>query len=278
VKINDGDGSHARAPGSTTFAPPFDLAGKVALVTGSSRGIGKAICADLASRGAAVACASRDLKLAGATASLIRSHGGEADVFSVDVRDEESVIEMVESVTGTFGRLDILVNNAGVAGDGGVVEETLGGWTDVLSTNLTGVFLCTKHSVTHLARSGRGSVVNIGSIHGTVSMQNLAAYCAAKGGLHHLTKQLALDLAKFGIRVNCVAPGFIRSDMFDRSHSEARKVHIARLHPLGRVGVPEEVAYPVSFLCSDLSSFITGAVLLVDGGLTTQYGIDTADI
>lgn len=262
---------------SEILAPVLDLSGRVAVVTGASRGIGRAIAVDLARWGAAVACASRDVELARATCHAIRVDGGDAVAVPVDVRDEGSIVGMVKSVLDAFGGVDILINNAGIAGGGSVAQTEPESWSDVLSTNLTSVFLCTRHLVDHLARSGKGSIVNVGSINGAVSMKQLAAYCASKGGLHHLTKQMALDLAEFGIRVNCAAPGFIRTDMFETSHSDERKAHIARLHALGRVGVPEEVAYPVSFLCSDLASFITGAVLFVDGGLTVQFGLDAVE-
>jgi NAD(P)-dependent dehydrogenase (short-subunit alcohol dehydrogenase family) len=256
----------------------FDLSGRVAIVTGASRGIGQAIALDLARHGADVACASRDMDLATETAEAVQISGSRAVALPLDVRSEESIVAMARSVHDIFGRADILVNNAGVAGGGGVAEIDLAGWSDVLATNLTGVFLCSKHLVEHLSRSGHGAIVNVGSINGVVTMKQLAAYCASKGGLHHLTKQMALDLAERGIRVNCVAPGFIKTDMFDTSHSEQRKAYIAKLHALGRVGLPEEVAHPVSFLCSDLASFITGATLLVDGGLTVQFGLDAAEL
>jgi 3-oxoacyl-[acyl-carrier protein] reductase len=249
--------------------PGIDLSGRVAVVTGASRGIGRAIAIDLAARGARVACASRDRALAGETAA-----GANGMAFTCDVRSEESVQALCDDVLRELGPVDILVNNAGVA----VIEPIEGasteGWNDVIASNLTAAFLTMRAFAEPLARSGRGAIVNIGSINGLVTMHELASYCASKGGLHHLSRQAANELGPRGIRVNCVAPGFVRSDMFDTSHSEERKAWIARLHALGRVGAPEEIAHVVSFLCSDLAAFVTGAVIPVDGGLTTQFGLE----
>ncbi|MBM3678635.1 MAG: glucose 1-dehydrogenase [Actinobacteria bacterium] len=250
------------------------LHGKVALVTGASRGIGKAICLDLAAHGAAVACVSRDGDRAEETAAACRDAGTQALAVVADIREAAARRETVARCEADLGGLDVLVNNAGIVAGGGADAESDEDWADVIATNLTAPFMLTRDAVPLLRRSGRGAVVHIGSILGEVTAHGVTSYCAAKGGLHHLTKQQANDLARHGIRVNLVAPGYIRTDMFEGGHTEERKAHIAKLHPLGRVGDAAEVAACVTFLVSDRASFVTGACLAADGGLLTQYGYE----
>jgi len=251
---------------------PLELPGRVALVTGANRGIGRAIARDLVCRGARVICASRDIEAAAAVAEEIGSPGESTAAVALDVLEESSVDRAVAEGLRAFGALDILVNSAGIS-----LVEPAGqgaGWRRVIDTNLTGAYLCIRAAIEPLSRSHSAAIVNVGSINGLVTAKGLAAYCASKGGLHQLTRQLALELAERAIRVNCVAPGFVRTDMFESGHSEERKAWIARLHAMGRVAEAEEVASAVAFLCSDLASFVTGAVLTVDGGLTTQFGLE----
>jgi NAD(P)-dependent dehydrogenase (short-subunit alcohol dehydrogenase family) len=253
--------------------PREGLTGRVALVTGASRGIGRAVALDLAVNGACVALVGRDRPALTQTALTIAELGGTTVEVVADVRSETEIARAVADTVAAAKRLDILVNNAGVAGVEPVVQMSRASWDEVIETNLTAPFLFVRESVTHLGSSGHGAIINIGSVMGIVAIDNVAAYCAAKGGLHQMTKEMALELAPRGIRVNCVAPGFIRTDMFETSHSEERQRLIASRHALGRVGTPEEVAAAVTFLASDRASFITGACLVVDGGLTTQVGI-----
>jgi NAD(P)-dependent dehydrogenase (short-subunit alcohol dehydrogenase family) len=254
--------------------PDRQLAGRVALVTGASGGIGRACAVDLALSGAAVALVSRDVEATRATAGEVESAGGDSVVLECDVRDEEQIREVIAGAVEAFGRLDVVVNNDGVGRGVGTADEDSEGWQDVLATNLTAPFLLVRHALEQLERSPGGAVVNIGSVLGVVTQRDATAYCASKAGLHQLTRQMAMDLAPRGIRVNCVAPGYIRTELFRRSNPPERQERLGEVHALGRVGEPEEVARAVTFLSSDAASFITGACLMVDGGLTAQYGFE----
>jgi NAD(P)-dependent dehydrogenase (short-subunit alcohol dehydrogenase family) len=258
--------------------PDRQLAGRVALVTGASGGIGRACAVDLALSGADVALVSRDVESTLTTAREVEAAGGGSVVLGCDVRDEDRIRAAVEGALEAFGRLDVVVNNAGIGRGVGTAEEDLDGWQDVLATNLTAPFLFVRHAVEALEGSPGGAVVNIGSVLGVVAQREATAYCASKAGLHQLTRQMAMDLAPRGIRVNCVAPGYIRTELFRRSNSPARQARLGDVHALGRVGEPEEVARAVTFLSSDAASFITGACLMVDGGLTVQYGFELLDV
>lgn len=250
------------------------LAGKVALVTGAASGLGAATARAMAREGAAVMLSDRD-PAGAALAQAIVDDGGQAAYRLHDVTSEEGWAETVAATQAEFGALHCLVNNAGVASSLDLMTHSLADWRAVLSVNLDGVFLGMRHAGPAIAEAGGGSVINLSSILGKVGMAGTAAYCASKGGVALLTKSAALEWAPLGIRVNSVHPGFIETPMVaDALHAaengnEMRDQLIAA-HPLGRFGVPREIADAVVFLASDESSFMTGSELVVDGGFTAQ--------
>ena len=241
----------------------IDLAGKVALVTGSTRGIGRAIAQGLRDAGARVAICGRDLVKAQAVAAEV---GGDAKGFAADVGDIASVQQLVADVEAAYGRLDILVNNAGLTRDNLMLRIKDEDWDAVIDANLRGAFVATRAATRGMMKRRWGRVINIASVVGITGNKGQANYAASKAGLIGLTKSVAKELASRNILANVVAPGFIETDMTAAMLPEARAA-MAGAIPLERLGRPEDVAGVVVFLSSDAASYITGQVLVVDGGL-----------
>ncbi len=245
------------------------LGGRTALVTGGGRGIGREIALELARGGADVAINYLvEPDLAEATAADLAAAGVRSAALPGDVGNAVDVSRMMDEVVARFGRLDILVNNAGVQTWTPFLDVTEDEWDLVIRTNLKGCFLCTQAAARHM-RSHGGAIVNIGSGCNKVPFPGLAAYTASKGGIEMLTKVTAVELAAHRIRVNCVAPGAIEIERTRREMDDYASTWGA-VTPLGRVGLPEDVARAVRFLASDDSGFVTGQTLWVDGGLFTQ--------
>jgi NAD(P)-dependent dehydrogenase (short-subunit alcohol dehydrogenase family) len=254
------------------------LSGKVAMVTGAASGLGAATARRLARDGASVLLTDRDLAGEEIAASIVAA-GGTAVFRLHDVTSHPDWAAAVEHAVADFGRLDILVNNAGVAGGRHeLMDHSYEAWRQILSVNLDGVFLGLRHAGPRIAASnptGGGSIINLSSILGKVGMAGAAAYCASKGGVTLLTKAAALEWAPLGIRVNSVHPGFIDTPMVgnalaEREDGNEMRVALMSAHPIGRFGVPREIADAIAFLASDEASFITGAEIVVDGGFTAQ--------
>lgn len=246
------------------------LEGRVALVTGAARGVGKGIALELARAGCRVAVnyrASADLALA--TVAEIGGMGGEATAIQADVSSATDVKEMIASVISRLGRVDILVNNAGVQTWKPLLDVTEAEWDHVIDTNLKGCFLCTQAAARQMKDQGGGCIVNVGSGCNKLPFPNLVAYTASKGGIEMLTKVAAVELGPYGIKVNCVAPGAIEIERTRKEDSNYARVW-GEITPLARVGTPADIGHAVVFLASDESSFISGQTLWVDGALFTQ--------
>ncbi len=243
---------------------------KVAMVTGAGSGIGEAIARRMGEEGATVVVADLNEKAARQVAAAIERDGGTAVAVQQDVSDPASVEKSVEFAVQKFGRLDVAVNNAGITGDlAPTADYSLEGWDKVIAVNLSGVFYGMKYEIPAMLRSGGGSIVNIASILGSVAARDSAGYNAAKHGVVGLTKTAALEYSKDGVRVNAIGPGYIDTPLLnalDRDMYDG----LVGLHPIGRLGKPEEVAELALFLASDKASFVTGSYHLVDGGYTAQ--------
>ena len=245
----------------------MQLTGKTAIVTGGSRGIGRAAALTLAEAGADVAVIyAGNTAAAEETVRLIEEKGRKGLAIQCDVADEAAVTAMVKDVKKELGRIDILVNNAGITRDGLLMIMKEADWQAVLDTNLTGAFHCTKAVTRLMMKQRSGAIINITSVVGQTGNAGQANYAAAKAGMIGFTKSVAKELASRGIRVNAVAPGCIDTDM-TAVLSDAVKEDMLKSIPLGRVAQPEEVAKAVVFLASDNASYITGQVLNVDGGM-----------
>lgn len=241
--------------------------GKTALVTGGSRGIGRAISILLAEHGATVVVNyTKDRDSANSTVEEIVGKGGRALAFRADVSDPEQVRSMVDEVVNRYGRLDVLVNNAGITRDALLLRMGEEGWSSVVQTNLGGVFNCTKAAVRIMLKQRSGKIVNVSSVVGITGNAGQANYCAAKAGIIGFTKAVAKEVGSRGINVNAVAPGFIETDMTSSLSEEVRQKTVAAI-PMGRAGRPEEVASVVLFLVSPLSDYINGQTIVVDGGM-----------
>jgi len=243
------------------------LDGKVALVTGGSRGIGRAIALQLATQGAKVAVnyAGNEAK-ALEVVDEIKAKGIEAIAIQADVSNADSVAKMVKEVITTFGSLDILVNNAGITRDNLIMRMKEDEWDDVINTNLKGVFNCTKAVTRQMMKQRSGRIINIASIVGVSGNPGQANYVAAKAGVIGLTKTTAKELASRNINVNAVAPGFITTDMTDKLTDEM-KTEMLKQIPLGRLGEPKDIAAIVTFLASEQGDYLTGQTIHVDGGM-----------
>ncbi|MEC7749659.1 MAG: beta-ketoacyl-ACP reductase [SAR202 cluster bacterium Io17-Chloro-G8] len=245
----------------------IDLSGKVALVTGASRGIGAVVAARLAEAGARVGVnyhASSDA--ATVVVDSIKKAGGEALLVGGDVSQEDKAEAVIKNLVEHFGGIDILINNAGINKDQLLIRMKPEDFDSVMNVNLRGAFLCTRYAMTHLIRQRSGRVINMSSVVGLSGNPGQANYAAAKAGLVGLTKAVAREVASRNVTVNALAPGYITTAMVDELSEETQAKILERI-PMGRFGTPEDVAEAVVFLCSDGASYITGQVLTIDGGM-----------
>lgn len=251
------------------------LKDRVAIVTGSSKGIGEGIARVFSAEGAKVVVVSRGEQAGLAMAEKLGSAKGRAVFIKTDVTVSESIQEMITKTIEEFGRLDILVNNAGYHISKNIEQTSEEEWDFIQKTNLYSTFLCSKYAVPHLKKT-KGNIIHISSMVGLVGQPNATAYSATKGGQISMTRNMALDLAKYRIRVNAICPGWIQTPLVDdwfsqQEDEKAAREYIFGKHPLGRIGTIEECGKAAAFLGSDDASFITGITLNIDGGITLGY-------
>ncbi|MCM8748147.1 glucose 1-dehydrogenase [Thermomicrobiaceae bacterium CFH 74404] len=249
-----------------------ELAGRIAIVTGAGSGIGRAIAHRFAGAGAAVVAADLNLAAAEETATKFSE---QIVPHQVDVTDEPSVQRLVQATLERFGQIDILVNNAGIGTTKDIVETDLEEWERVFAVNVRGVFLCCKHALPSMLARRHGVIVNMGSVAGLIGLPQRAAYCASKGAVVTLTKQIAVAYVKQGIRCNCICPGTVDTPWVERlvaqvPDPEAARRALEARQPMGRLVLPEEVAAAALYLASDDAAAITGSILVIDGGWMAQ--------
>ena len=242
------------------------LQGRVAAVTGGARGIGKAICQQLAREGAKLAVLDILKEAAEATAAEFRGQGIEAQAFAANVADSADSSRVMDEVVAAFSKIDILVNNAGITRDGLLIRMKDADWDAVIAVNLKGTFNCTKAVARHMMKAHYGRIVNIASVVGVMGNAGQANYSASKAGVIGLTKSAAKELASRNITVNAVAPGYIQTEMTEKLSEEARRAFLDHI-PLARAGTPDDVAKVVCFLASPDADYITGQVIHIDGGM-----------
>jgi 3-oxoacyl-[acyl-carrier protein] reductase len=243
-----------------------EFAGRIALVTGASQGIGRACALELANTGATVALAARNETKLAEVAAEIAAGGGTAAAFALDVAREESIKNGVKAVLDRFGKIEILVNNAGITRDDLMMRMKRADWDDVLSTNLTGTFLLTQGLLRQMMKNRWGRIINIASVVGRTGQEGQVNYAASKAGLIGFTRSLAREVASRGITVNAVAPGYIETPMTAVLDEKLRAKMVEQI-PLGRPGTGTEIAHSVAFLASEKAAYITGHVLDVNGGM-----------
>ena len=242
------------------------LSGKVAIVTGASRGIGRTIALALVAQGAKVVASARNAEALDNLVAEIEGQGGEAIAVAGDVASGTDAARLIEQAVAAYGQIDILVNNAGITRDGLLLRMKDEDWDAVIDTNLKGAFLCIRAAAKVMSKQRSGRIINISSVVGEMGNAGQANYCSSKAGLLGLTKSVARELARRNITVNAITPGFIVTDMTDGMTDKARESMTEQI-PLGRLGEADDVANAVIFLASDQSSYVTGQVLGVNGGM-----------